>query len=471
MSKKLILVLFSFVFLFSFNTAYAGVIINEIAWMGTQESQYGEWIELFNEDSSSIDLSGWGLYESSGEVLIISLSKIIGANGYLLIERTTASSPDPVLGINDESGPFGGSGLSNTGEYLVLKDEAGNVIDSLDFSSMWPAGNAETKETMQKSNGSWITASPTPKAQNNSTDNTSSGDESSSSSSTLQKKEEENKTGGKLKMSVKSPSFISIPVDFKISSTNTSCRKYFINFGDGSFEEVKNKIGEKFSHIYYYTGEYVVTLDCFKSYSKEEPEATDKIVLKIISSDISISRVGEEKDFFLEITNDTSYDADISSWFITGESKKFIFPKNTIIKSKNKITLSPKITGFSFVDKNFLKLFNSQNEMIFNLAPVPNKIVYPKTYSSYKNTIEKVQEEPQNQLGFDLSFDEPSIPNKYLKAEVIGSEKNLDNNFKYGLIGLIIFVGFSAGVAYFIRNYNRVELIKNEGDDFEIIDE
>ena len=61
MSKKTILVLVGFAFLFSFNLARADVVINEVAWMGTQTSQYEEWIELKNTGSESVSLVDWKL--------------------------------------------------------------------------------------------------------------------------------------------------------------------------------------------------------------------------------------------------------------------------------------------------------------------------------------------------------------------------------------------------------------------------
>jgi hypothetical protein len=114
------------------------VVINEIAWMGTKASQYAEWIELYNTSSDDVDLSGWALFESGGDTKIISLGGVIYSHGYFLVERTTSSSPHAFADVAvDMSGSFGGNGLSNTGEYLVLKDGSGNVQDTVNGSSVW----------------------------------------------------------------------------------------------------------------------------------------------------------------------------------------------------------------------------------------------------------------------------------------------------------------------------------------------
>jgi hypothetical protein len=145
--------------------AQADVKINEVAWMGTAASQYSEWIELYNNGTQDISLAGWKLYKT-GNTLLFTLSKSITAGGYLLIERTTASAPDAVPGVTDESGTFGGGGLRNTGEDLLLTDKEGTAIDTLSFASGWPAGDAKTKDTMQWDGQKWITAPGTPDAAN-----------------------------------------------------------------------------------------------------------------------------------------------------------------------------------------------------------------------------------------------------------------------------------------------------------------
>ena len=142
----------------------APITINEIAWMGIGDNQYGEWIELYNTGTTAVDLNDWKIYKDGGETLLFTMTKSIPAGGYLVIERTTGSSPDPLPNIDDESGTFGDGGFANnpTGEFLILKDSYDRTVHALDFASGWPAGNNETKKTMQMVDDVWITATPTP---------------------------------------------------------------------------------------------------------------------------------------------------------------------------------------------------------------------------------------------------------------------------------------------------------------------
>ncbi len=81
--------------------------------MGIIGNQYGEWIELYNTGDKEIDLNNWKLYKDGGDVLVFVLTEKIASGSYLIIERTTDSSPDPLPDIDDESGKFGGGGLIN----------------------------------------------------------------------------------------------------------------------------------------------------------------------------------------------------------------------------------------------------------------------------------------------------------------------------------------------------------------------
>src|SRR3989344_8534274 len=78
---------------------HAAVVINEIAWMGTDAYSNAEWIELANTSSSSVALSNWTLTISTSSSPITILAKdgstSIDANGYYLFERTSDTSvPD-----------------------------------------------------------------------------------------------------------------------------------------------------------------------------------------------------------------------------------------------------------------------------------------------------------------------------------------------------------------------------------------
>jgi cysteine-rich repeat protein len=144
------------------------VILNEIAWMGTVKSYSDEWIELKNETEKDIDLTEWKLKLIGKKTAEINLEGELKAGGYYLIERT---DDDAVPGVQaDLVSSFGSSGLSNSGMKIEIIDQEGKEIYAEDFSKEWPAGNNDTKQTMELSaEGTWRNSEKpdgTPKAKN-----------------------------------------------------------------------------------------------------------------------------------------------------------------------------------------------------------------------------------------------------------------------------------------------------------------
>ena len=125
----------------------SGVVINEIAWMGTKNSYSDEWIELFNPNASSVSLDGWRI-QTSDNKLDISLSGEIRANSYFLLERTDNNTLPSIKADQIYKGS-----LSNNGQKLFLIDNSSkNIIDEVDCSLGWFAGDNETKKTMERIN-------------------------------------------------------------------------------------------------------------------------------------------------------------------------------------------------------------------------------------------------------------------------------------------------------------------------------
>ena len=121
------------------------IVINEIGWMGTKAQSSDEWIELFNADYTSVKIDGWILTSNTDDKIV--RRGIVGGREYCVIERTDD------LTISDKKANLVsgfGSGLNNSGEALVLKDNFGNVIDTVDCSSGWFAGDNKTKQSMER---------------------------------------------------------------------------------------------------------------------------------------------------------------------------------------------------------------------------------------------------------------------------------------------------------------------------------
>ena len=138
-----------FLLLFS-NVVFAKeIVINEIAWMGTENSANDEWIELFNKTEKDISLEDFSLFLDTKE---IKLEGIIKAHNFYILERTD----DDTLPKIKANLIYTGS-MKNTGLNIFLKKD-GVIIDNALFENGFNVGDNETKQTAERINESWQTS-------------------------------------------------------------------------------------------------------------------------------------------------------------------------------------------------------------------------------------------------------------------------------------------------------------------------
>lgn len=116
------------------------------------KTQETEWIELYNQMSIRVDLSGWRL--AGGVDFTFPEGSVLAPKGYLVIHGTGAP-------LDDALGPFEGQ-LDNAGETVTLRDRNDRVMDRLryDDDAPWPVGADGSGMTLRKRHGSLATAEP-----------------------------------------------------------------------------------------------------------------------------------------------------------------------------------------------------------------------------------------------------------------------------------------------------------------------
>lgn len=133
-----------------------GIIINEIAWMGTpvQNVDPGqwwryEWLELHNSTENMQSLEDWKieLWTQSRLVFSILLSGTVSSHEFFVV-----GASKKIQGVSLSYENLTGK-LSNSGMQVLLKDGVGNLVDSVDASSFWQAGDNITKQTMERTAG------------------------------------------------------------------------------------------------------------------------------------------------------------------------------------------------------------------------------------------------------------------------------------------------------------------------------
>ncbi|MFN0274348.1 MAG: lamin tail domain-containing protein [Chitinophagales bacterium] len=127
------------------------IIVSELNYNSDGSMNAGDWVELFNNDAITYDLSGWKLYdENEIQYFELPLGTILESGEYLVLAQDpSAFSSIYPLFVN----PVGGFSFafSNSGDKIILKDLDENVVvnfaylDSLD----WPEGADGTGRTLE----------------------------------------------------------------------------------------------------------------------------------------------------------------------------------------------------------------------------------------------------------------------------------------------------------------------------------
>lgn len=110
------------------------ILLNEVAWMGSESDAKKEWIELKNISTSTILIRGWEVRDAT-------------ANIDVRIERASLSSGEFLVlrrGID-----FTGT-INNSDESLSLFDTKCTLVDLVVAGSSWPAGDSKSERTAER---------------------------------------------------------------------------------------------------------------------------------------------------------------------------------------------------------------------------------------------------------------------------------------------------------------------------------
>ncbi len=122
------------------------IVINEIFYQ-PPEDRSGEFVEIYNRESSSVDLTGYRF--ERGIDFEFSNGTLIGPGEYLVVAKDPPLIRE-IYGIENVVGPYDGK-LSNRGENLRLVDSRGNIADEVRYFdggtwSRWADGGGASLE-------------------------------------------------------------------------------------------------------------------------------------------------------------------------------------------------------------------------------------------------------------------------------------------------------------------------------------
>lgn len=395
--------------------ASANLEITEIMYDPKGANTNHQWVEVYNNSdaSVSIDASKWRFNDGSSHYVNNKVGFSVPASAYFILtgDKNTFSIDHPEYGgtVIDTSMALDKDG----GVVSIIND--GTTLDTVTYSSAM--GGAEDGNSIQKSGSTWLSGTPTigsayqnsapivqeQNIQNDQNDSTSSS--SSSSESILTKTKI-----SKISTEIISKSVVTAGVDFNLKQKTIGLQKETIttgrllwNFGDGMSKDTGD-FGESFPYRYDYPGEYLVTLSYYKDYFSEEPEATDKLLIRAVPAGLSISSVGISNNPYVEVENKSSYELNISGWRIQGLKNNFNFALGTTIMPGKKIKLPSRITGFDFSDLSAVSIYSPAGELF---ATYPNTQVSPSEQkintksATTKNTTSKTKDKYSKVINLD----------------------------------------------------------------------
>jgi Lamin Tail Domain/PKD domain len=353
-----------------------------------------EWVEVHNTGSTDDDLSKWYLFsDNTKHALVPQGVSTVAAGGYAVIVQDVAKFqidwPNYTGLLFDSSW----TGFSNDTETIGLKDKDLNLVGSVTISSSM--GGAGDGNSLQKSGSTFVGATPTPGVATVSLESSPAAPVATSSGSAsfggaggvaaippppiVKKKEVEIP---KITTDILVKNTVVAGLNLSISANTLGLLKeplasgrFVWNFGDGtSRTDTEYK---PFTYIYEYPGEYLLTLSYYRNYNYSFiPDATDRVVIKVVEEQASISSVGGEANPYIELENKSNIELDLSGWKVKGVTHTFTITDGTILLPGSKLKLSPRVTAMTFADVQAVSLLNPHGDTVSTYPERP--VVMPK---------------------------------------------------------------------------------------------
>lgn len=473
--------------LFFAKTAFASIEITEIMYDVSGTDTNREWIEVYNNGSSAVDLSKWYFFSNNTKhALNPNSSSTIEAGKYAIIVQDITKFATDWPAFSGLLFDSSWTGLGNEGDSISMKDSDLNVVSPVEYSSS--LGATGDGNSLQKINGTFVAAAPTPGASNSSgnSDDHDTSDNGDKNTNTTDSKTPppgpSDDSGSTTKKIIpEGPKIITTKiiakniattrVGFSIDATTIGYDKkkldsgrFVWSFGDGmSYSETFHK---PFEYSYEYAGEYVLTLSYYESLLSLKPSATDSITISVSDPQLFISKIGNATDPFIEIQNQSEYKMSLGGWVINSNTKTFKFPEGMAILAGKSVIVPSKITSFDFNDIQHLFLYAPTGSLVSTYPaskpisiPVKNSVDVSYQKASSSNSVSNVSTNKSAEIDLnDLS--------------AAASNNKLPDNY-LPLVGLvcIILIGIVAVViAYKKQGSNDPEIVELSSSDMKIIE-
>lgn len=316
-----------------------------------------EWLEVYNNGSSPVDLSTLTISIKGGKpipVTSVSGGTMLPQGAYAVVGSISGGETKFLQDFASFSGVLLKSSITlvNTGTASIELFLDGATADSL--ISYTPAKEGKT---LARIGGSFQTGNPTPGAPNEvapvevKTTTTKSSLSNQGGNQTVTQADQ-----SELASQGSAPSadiVIFLPTEkiviagaeteFTVKSSTHTGKvipnvTYSWTFGDGG-----QGTGSSTKYTYAYTGRYVAEVEA----SNGEVTGTGRTMVKVVSPNITISAIGKDNHgYYFDIDNPNAYELNLSQWRLTFDGVAFPFPKNTILLASSTTRFSGQAMGF-----------------------------------------------------------------------------------------------------------------------------
>ncbi len=372
------------------------LLISEIMSNPTGNDDGREWIEIYNNTETSIDLSNLTVSIKGGTAVAttpLSGGTTLSSGAYAIIGSTVSGATRFLQDYPSYGGPLFRSSISlvNTGVTSIEIKLSGATADTL---SSYTA--AKEGHTLSLVNGSFIQSNPTPgsvneaSASSGQTTNNSNTATATESQATMQRQ------------SVPSPD-ITLYMPFEktvIAGAPSTFSTYGMTragknieglniawaFGDGG-----QGTGTSTIYRYVYPGRYLVQVEA----SNGIVSGTGVMKVRVVPPDMIITKIDTGKyGTYVDIFNPNHYDLDLSQWKLSFDGIAYPFPKNTLIAGGATTRLSGVAMGFAnttITDNSVVKILFPNLEDVTIYVPSTNKgiVVGTSTVSLEKKFVKK----------------------------------------------------------------------------------
>lgn len=175
---------------------------------------------------------------------------------------------------------------------------------------------------------------------------------------------------------------VGAPVELRVETNLEDLRNVVFRWslGDGQVKE-----GTVLTHVYEHPGEYVVILN---GRSAKHGQAVSRVNINAVPADISISSVSPDK---IEISNNSPAEVNLYGRALVTANNVFVFPQDTIIKARGKVSFAKSVTGISATDTKKVRLV-SDGESIDRAGTISRaKFDEVTTVMALENLIEETR--------------------------------------------------------------------------------